>query len=237
MKEQCKIEAAIFDLDGTLLDSSRIWDYLGERFLRSQGVAPEPQLSAVLGLMSFDEGCSYICEQYPIRHTAGQVRAAMINILSDFYRSECRLKPGALRLLTEMRECGIPAATATAGDRSLAAAALERLGIADFFCGMVTCRECGGKDKPQIFLTAAALTESTPQRTIVFEDSFMAVRTAKAAGFLTAAVEDISEPQQRLLKRTADLWRSSPEGYLGLFRGQLREPSASDRISPSSSPV
>lgn len=237
MRELSSIKAAVFDLDGTLLDSSRIWEDLGGRFLLSIGVTPETELPVILGSMSLEEGCSYLSGHYRLRQTPEQVRTALLDILSDFYRSECELKSGAFQLLTKLKECGIPAVIATAGDRELSAAAMKRLDILDMFCGMVTCRECGGKDKPDIFLTAAKLAGSTPEHTAVFEDSLMAVSTAKAAGFLTAAVSDISEPQQDELKRTADYYCSSLSDYLRFFSVQASEQSASARISPSNSPV
>lgn len=213
------INAAIFDLDGTLLDSSKVWDGLGERFLARRGIAPKPGLSALLNLMTLTEGCEYLREEYRLPETAAEIQSEICGIIADFYRYECGLKPGAEQLLRELHRRGIALVIATAGDETLSRAALERTGLLGLFRGIVTCAEYGSKSRPEIFFKAALFVGSTPSQTAVFEDSLHAVITAKEAGFLTAAVADISEPQQAELRRTADYFRQDPHGYLELFAG------------------
>ena len=69
MRELSSIKAAVFDLDGTLLDSSAIWEDLGGRFLLSIGVTPETELPEILSSMSLEESCSYLSERYRLRQT------------------------------------------------------------------------------------------------------------------------------------------------------------------------
>lgn len=211
------ISAAIFDIDGTLLDSSPMWRDLGERFLQSRGITPQPGLSDILAPMTIEESCRYLPENYPLNDTPDGVRAALLEMISDLYRRECPLRPGAAQLLNTLHSRGITLLLATAGDKRLSQAALERLGVFRLFSGIFTCDEFGSKSRPDIFLAAAYAAVFPPEECAVFEDSLTAVLTAKSAGFLTAAVCDISEPQQETLRSTADYYRLTPGDYLGLL--------------------
>lgn len=218
MRDIRGIKAAVFDLDGTILDSSPVWENLGERFLDRRGISPKPGLSGLLSLMSLREGCEFLREEYLLPESAADIHAEICGIIADYYRNECPMKPGAEQLLRELCRRGTAVSVATAGDKTLSRTALERLGVLELFCGIVTCDEYGGKDRPEIFFRAAEISGGIPNNTAVFEDSLHAVRTAKSAGFLTAAVADISEPRQEELLRTADYYRENPGGYLELFR-------------------
>lgn len=218
MRDIRSIKAAVFDIDGTILDSSPVWENLGERFLARRGISPKPGLSGLLSLMSLREGCEFLREEYLLPESAADIRSEIREIIADFYRNECPMKPGAERLLRELCWRGTAVSVATAGDKTLSRAALERLGVLELFRGILTCDEYGGKDRPEIFLRAAELSGDIPENTAVFEDSLHAVRTAKSAGFLTAAVADISEPRQQELRQTADYYQENLGGYLELFR-------------------
>ena len=58
------IKGAIFDVDGTLLDSMEIWENAGARYLRSIGEVPEENLSEILYPMTMAEGAAYVKENY-----------------------------------------------------------------------------------------------------------------------------------------------------------------------------
>ena len=129
---------------------------------------------------------------------------------------------------------------ATAGDERLARAALERLGVLGYFSALLTCEGYGGKDKPDIFLNAAAAAGGIPENTAVFEDSLHALLTAKQAGFLAVGVYDPGEPQQEKLKASADYYFRNLSDCSGLFLAipgySLSFNSASAMQSPRSSP-
>ena len=67
------IKGAIFDVDGTLLDSMEIWEDVGVRYLRNLGIEPEPGLSKILFPMTVTEGASYVKEHYPLKQSMDQV--------------------------------------------------------------------------------------------------------------------------------------------------------------------
>lgn len=197
---------AIFDLDGTLLDSSEMWLTLGVRYLESVGAVPEEGLSAKLSEMSLPESACFLRETYRLPYSAEEIVRQFSEMTEQFYKEQVTFKDGALRLLTALRSRCVKMSIATAGDPALGMAALRRLGADEFFSGAVSCTEYGAKTSHEVFLAAAELIHAVPEETVVFEDSLHAVRSAKKAGFRTAAVCDISESSQDELKKTADYY-------------------------------
>lgn len=198
------IKYAIFDLDGTLLDSSEMWQTLGARYLELAGVVPEEGLAEKLAEMSLPESARYLRATYRLSYSAEEIVRRFSRMTEQFYKEQVTLKDGALRLLNELKSRCVKMSIATAGDAALGMAALRRLGAAEFFSGAVSCTEYGAKTSPEVFLAAAELIHAVPYETVVFEDSLHAVRSAKKAGFITAAVYDISESCQDELKKIAD---------------------------------
>lgn len=198
------IHFAIFDIDGTLLDTSPMWAGLGERFLRSRGITPRGGLSDRLLRLSLEEGAELLRREYLQNETAADILNSLKCIIGDFYRYEAAAKRGAPELLQALSERGIPMSLATAGDEELSRAALERLGLMRYFKGLASCGEYGGKHSPAVYIAAARMAGGTAAETLVFEDSLHAAQTAKRAGFKVAAVRDIGEPRQEELRAVAD---------------------------------
>ena len=200
------IKFAIFDLDGTLLDSSEMWRTLGERYLKYIGKTPEVGLSEKLNKMTMLESARYLHREYNIPYSSEEILRHITRMTEKYYTEEVRLKDGASKLLAALHSHCVHMSIATAGNERLGMNALMRLGVSDFFEGAVSCSDYGSKISPDVFLAAADLIYAIPEETIVFEDSLFAVRTAKKAGFATAAVKDISEKEQDELKKTADFY-------------------------------
>ena len=200
------IKGAIFDVDGTLLDSMEIWEEVGVRYLRNLGIEPEPGLSKILFPMTVTEGASYVKEHYPLKQSMDQVIEGLLNTVRDFYYDEAPLKPGVKEFLAEMKRREIPMTIATSSEREHIEAAFERLGIDQYFQKIFTCSEVGvGKSQPLVYQKAAEYLGTTPEETYVFEDVLHALQTAKNAGFRTVAVYDrFSDDDQEEIKKMAD---------------------------------
>ena len=89
------VQAAVFDIDGTLLDSMPFWDFLGERYLRKRGELPEPGLRDILFPMTVEEGVHYLKTAYYLPDSEGAIRNGLYRIAEKFYREEAALKKGA----------------------------------------------------------------------------------------------------------------------------------------------
>lgn len=200
------INAAIFDLDGTLLDSTEMWENLGERFLKSLDIVPKGGLRDEIWDMSLPDSAAFFRREYALSLSEEEIIARLNELSESVYTNDAPLKSGTKRMLGSLQMLDIKTALATAADKNLAEAALARTGISEYFSGILSCSEHGAKIAPDIFLKAAELLGAKPRETVVFEDSLTAVQTAKSAGFITAAVFDSSEKNPDLLRDTADFY-------------------------------
>ena len=204
-----RLHSAIFDMDGTLLDSMPMWRSRAETLVRSHGLVPPPDLNRRVNACSILEGCALCKELCGLPGTAEE----MLSQIGDFYRTQVRPKPGLERFLSLLKMEGVWMYVATATDRPLAEAALKTAGIDGFFRGIATTREAGQEKRegPEVYERALRRLRSTKKDTVVFEDALHALRTAKEAGFRTAAVYDESEPEQEELRRLAEYYIRSYE--------------------------
>lgn len=207
------IRYAIFDLDGTIFDSSEMWKTLGAQYLTMLGKTPDPDLSDKLGTLSLPESAELLRREYDISYSPEEISRHITRMTEKFYLEQVALKDGALKLLAALRSHCVRMSIATAGDVNLALSTLDRLGISEFFAGAVSCSDYGAKTSPEVFFAAADLIYAIPEETMIFEDSLHAVQTAKRAGFSVAAVCDIGEKNQSALKKSADFYALSLTEY------------------------
>jgi HAD superfamily hydrolase (TIGR01509 family) len=202
-----RIRGAIFDVDGTLLDSMFIWDTIGEAYLRSIGYQPKENLNETFKNMSLRQAARYYQTEYGVTLSIDQIMDGVNAMLERYYRFEVPLKPGVAELLERLRQSGVKLCIATATDRHLVEAALDRCGVLSCFGEIFTCNEVGhGKDEPDIFEAALRFLGTRREETLVFDDALYAVRTAKGAGFLVAAVYDSHERSQAEVRARSDLY-------------------------------
>lgn len=185
------IKGIIFDVDGTLLNSMPVWENLGELYLQGHGKVAEKGLRDTLYTMNFRQGAEYLKTRYGLDQTVEEVMEGLNRKVRTFYEKKVPLKEGAREYLERFRELSLPMILATSGERSNVEAAFTRLGIRDWFEGILTCSELGtDKKHPDVFLAAALQMDLEPSETLVFEDALYALQTAKRAGFRTAAIYD-----------------------------------------------
>jgi HAD superfamily hydrolase (TIGR01509 family) len=202
------LTGAVFDVDGTLLDSMGIWRDAGARYLCTRQKTPEPHLGDILFNMTLDESSRYLKTHYNLKSSCSDIQKAILDDIADFYRNRASLKPGARHVLYELGK-KIPLAVASTGDKALIRAAFSRLDILDVFSAIVTVQDPevhSGKDSPEIFLAAARAIASPAKSTLVVEDNLTAVSTAKSAGFITLAVYDPANKKDwPLIRKKADV--------------------------------
>lgn len=211
-KPRVKPECGIFDMDGTLLDSMGMWRNLGRDLFLRHGIRPPADLAARIRGLELPE-LAERCASLGVPGSSGSLEAELRGRIEQFYREWVYAKPGASDFLARLRAGGIRLYVATATDRSLAEAALERAGLSDYFQGMVTCREAGQEKRegPAVYERALKALGCDKRGALVFEDVLYAARTAKRAGFRVAAVYDAWEEPQAELRRLADYYIMSYE--------------------------
>ena len=202
-----RIRGAIFDVDGTLLDSMFIWDTIGETYLRSIGYEPREKLNEVFKNMSLFQAARYYRTEYGVTLSIDEIMNGVNAMLERYYRFEVSMRPGVAELLAQLQASGVKLCIATATDRYLVEAALERCGVLSCFGAIFTCNEVGhGKDEPDIFEEALRFLGTEKAETVVFDDALYAVRTAKEAGFPVAVIYDSHEKNQEGLRALADFY-------------------------------
>jgi len=201
-----KHKGVIFDLDGTLLDSMSIWDNIGGKYLRTLGLDPADDLQDKIKIMSLLQSARLLRERYCLPYTEYEIMLQINTLIEEQYRSFVPLKPSVSAFLQRLNKSGAVLCIATATDRFLVDAALERLGVAGYFKFIITCGEVGcGKDEPLIFQRALELLNTRLDDTVIFEDALHAIRSAKAAGFTVVGVHDASAASdEEAIKSIAD---------------------------------
>lgn len=219
------IRGAIFDVDGTLLDSMPIWHTLGEDYLRSLGIEPRENLAEVFKTFTLMDSARYYREHYGVPLSEEEIIAGVNALVEDFYLHRAPLKPGVADFLEEMHRRNIPMTIATATDRYLIEAVLRHCGVRPYFKEILTCADVGvGKEEPKIYEVALAHLGTDKASTWVFEDACHAAQTAKAAQFPVVAVYDPSEKEQSGLRQAADVfigdWREPEEFWNHMEKGE-----------------
>lgn len=187
------MKAAIFDLDGTLLDSMPVWQNVGSDYLLARGLTPPEGLQEKLKTMSFRISAEYFVNEFPLDTTVEDLMAYWMNSVAHHYHTSIELKPYVVDYLQQLQAKDIKMCVATATDRRLAEAALDRLGILGYFSFVLTVDEVGkSKQFPDIFLEAARRLGCQPQECVVFEDSLHALITLRETGFTSWGVHDAS---------------------------------------------
>ena len=200
-----KIKCAIFDFDGTLFDSMFIWDTVGDVYLRSLGKEPTASMREDIRTLSLYQAACYFQKEYDLAYSVEEIMQGINQTVEDFYIHKIQPKPGVIDFLEKLKKAGISMCIATASERYQIEAALKRCGMEHYFAAIFTCTEAGfGKDEPFIFRKAMEYFEADRSTTVIFEDAFHAVQTAKADGFIVVSVFDESEKQQRELRSLSD---------------------------------
>ena len=200
------IQGAIFDVDGTLLDSMYVWETVGERYLRSLGLEPRENLWETFKTFTLEQSARYYQEQYGVRLSLEEIMDGINHLIERLYFEEVQLRPGIPELLKRLHEEGVPMVIATATDRYLVEAALKRCEVLHYFKSIVTCQEAGSKSSPRIYESALAQLGTSKQETWVFEDAFHAARTAVKAGFPVLGIQDPSEQNQQGLEAISTVY-------------------------------
>lgn len=182
---------AIFDMDGTLIDSMKFWKNLASEYLSSKGIKQvSEELLQKIKPMTMSESAALFREDFGL---SGDVEAEMNAMMDEHYRNDIPLKDGVRAYLDMLHRKGVRMCVASATAEPLMESCLSRLGVRDYFKFLLSCETVGaGKSSPLVYHEAAKRLQANPNEIAVYEDALYAVKTAKNAGYYVIGVYDES---------------------------------------------
>lgn len=206
-------KAAIFDLDGTLLDSMGVWEKVDIAFLSKRNLPVPERYMEEIRARSFIEAAEYTIGLFRLEESPSDLIKEWNAMVAHEYGHNIRLKAHAREYLSLLKSREIKIGTATSLPPALSELALKNNGIHEFFdCFCSTDEVNRGKEFPDVFVLAAQKLMVPPEDCIVFEDILQGALSAKRAGMRTFCVYDeYARDQMEEIKKIAD-------GYLYDFQ-------------------
>ncbi|HWB39056.1 MAG TPA: hexitol phosphatase HxpB [Candidatus Saccharimonadales bacterium] len=186
------IKAAIFDMDGLLIDSEPFWHEAETAVFKTVGITPtEEDFIHCMGRRN-DEVVAYYYDKQPWQNPSQQDIVTMIlDSVAAQVKQKGRLLPGVKHAFDVCKAAKLPMALASGSNNVIIDTVVDTLGIRDNFAHLYSAEhELYGKPDPGVFLTTAKLLGVKPVECLVFEDSPNGVKAAKAAGMRCVAVPD-----------------------------------------------
>ena len=218
------LKGAIFDMDGTMIDSMHLWVNIWREYPEARGLQPsEEDLTNMRGMMLRDMA-AYMIQTYGLTETPDNIIDDINRHVEQGYATNVSVKPGTIDFLEQLKAAGIPMVVASATERYLVVDTLKRLGLYEYFDAIFTARVDGSKYEAGIFLKAVdAVQAAGAARGMdiekddiwVFEDTYASIRGAKKADLHVLAVYDQwADHNHDKIVDLADVY--CPEGFLNL---------------------
>ena len=187
-------KAAIFDLDGTLLDSMGVWDQVDIDSLAKRGIDVPDDYMIKVCAMQFQQIAEYTIARFDLDDTPEQLMTEWDDMARTAYATVVEAKPHAKEYLEYLKASGARLAVATSLPPSLREPAMSHVGILDYFDTQVSVDDAGdiGKDQPDVYLLAAERLGVEPVNCTVFEDLLVGMQSAKSVDMSVWAMHDDS---------------------------------------------
>ena len=185
------IEAVIFDMDGTIVDSMWVWAQVDIDFLGERGLEVPKDLAKAIDGFSFEQTADYFLKRFPLDMTRDELMQTWVDMCHESYRSKVNFKPGAFEFIKFLKEKGIKTGIATSNAKELVNLVGNSLGFLPYIDFIATSEDVpNGKPQPDIYLYVAKNLGIPPQNCLVFEDVPNGIRAGNSAGMKTCAVWD-----------------------------------------------
>ncbi len=222
------IDAVLFDMDGTLVDSEHLTREVVEELMTEQGLGPSGLPDEGLHGVTWAQIAADLVAAHPALHglcTADDLHARCHR---RWLSTPPPAMPGIVEALASARQTGLAIALATSAHGEAVDVLLQRDGFAGRFDARISADDITrSKPDPEIFLLAAERLGVAPERCLVFEDSLAGLRAAAAAGMASVAVllRSADRDQARALATRAvvDFTELEPD-FFGAIHGKRGGP-------------
>lgn len=219
-----KYLAAIFDLDGLLLDTEALARLAWGKAIAEFGYVMTDELYVDLVGRDMRSREKILTQEFGSGFPFESIKTRRIVIGDEMEAARALpIKPGAVELLDKLTSLGIPVALATGTDRIRAERRISIAGLDKYFNSVITMEDVeNGKPAPDIFLIAAKSLNILPHNCIVFEDSSVGVIAATSAGMKAYMVPDLEttfeqakQSASRVVKSLFDLFDDVDRDFVG----------------------
>lgn len=181
----------LFDLDGTLIDSSGVWAEIDREFLARRGLPCTRDYCEAVAHTIFPLAAQFTKEYGALQESPEEIMDEWRRMAYDAYSRTIPLKPHVREFLAQCRQQGLPMAIYTSGEPMLCEAVLRRHGLRDWFSSIIYARELGTeKYAPAAYAAVAERLGLAPKEITFFDDSPPACLGAAAAGWYVVGVYD-----------------------------------------------
>ena len=215
-----QVTGAIFDCDGTLVDSMRVWHNVFGAVLPKYGKTIDSDIFDRVEAVSLIGGCQICVDELDLPITAEALYEEFCAYVTDQYQHHVSIIPGAKEFLQELHDAGIPMAVASSTPVREVRAALAAQGIEHFFKTVVSTEDVGGVDKvePDVYLEALRRLGTDKATTWVFEDAPFGAQTAQNAGFPVVVLYNDHDGRDPVFMREHSNIFAHTYGELSLLR-------------------
>ena len=208
------MQAALFDLDGTLFDSLGVWEDIDRRFFQERGLELPADYAGSISGLSFRQTAEYTKERFDLKMSVDEIVSVWHDMCLDEYVHRVELKPGAGAYLKKLKRAGRKLAVVTTLTKELYEPALKRNGVYDLFDVFATTDESSAHKKTgKVYLLAASRLQTPPDECAVFEDIAEGIEGAKAAHMTACLVYDRHNADR------LDCARCSADHYIESYEG------------------
>lgn len=213
-----KISGAIFDLDGTLVDSMAMWEQFTDSFLADFGITADPTIEEPVAAATVPASIAFFRKHYLPDYSYEELEKRIDDKVLSAYSETIPAKHGLKPFLFALRNKGVRMCVATSSPRRYAEAALKRLNIDHYFCCVLSCEDLNtNKNVSDIYDRAFDILGTPKETTYVFEDALYAIKTAKAAGYKVVGIKDGSnEEATEEIRALSDVYIKDYDDFRGM---------------------
>ncbi len=195
------IEAVLFDLDGSLMDSMWLWSRIDVEFLADYGIDCPSTIQNDIEGMNVIETAKYFIERFELPDSEEKIIEIWNEMAKDKYANEVPLKDGAYEFLMYCVDNGIKLGICSCNTPELLDIVLKKHNIKELFGTIISGNDTQkGKPDPECYLKAAADLNVNPKKCLVFEDIVYGIMAGKNANMQVCAVEDDYSMYQKQAK-------------------------------------
>ena len=198
MKKNENIKLFLFDLDGTILDSLKIWNDIDLLFFKNHNLIMGEDYHIAIAPLTLEETATYTKNTYKLDINEEQIMKEWSDLAIKEYAENVNLKKGVKEFLDYLKNKNVHLAIATSCNEEMFKPCLERYGIVSYFEHFYTSQNLKiNKSNANFFKEILNEYKIEPDQILFFEDSLASMKCAKSLGFNVVAVMDKKWEKQK----------------------------------------